>query len=72
MRAQRRLRCRNVRVGLECVGRLVQRLPPDVAVGLHHLGRHVTDLRLNHPVGQALLGQCRDRGVAPVMRNRNT
>ena len=27
-------------------------LPPSVAVGLHHLGREMSHLRLNDPVGQ--------------------
>lgn len=67
MRARRRLRCWNRRAGLQRISRLVQRLPPDVAVGLHHLGRHVTHLRLSHPVGQALLSQRRDGGMAAIM-----
>ena len=47
--------------------RFVEGLAPDVAVGLHHLRRHVPNLRLDDPVWQALLGQRRDGRVPSVV-----
>ena len=49
-------RCRRLERG--CC--LIERFAVDVAVGLHHLGRDVSDLRLDHPVRQSLLSQRRD------------
>ena len=52
---------------LEGVSGLIQRLSADVAVGLHHLGRDVSHLRVNDPIGQSLLSKRRDRGVSAVV-----
>jgi hypothetical protein len=53
---------------LERIRRVVERLPTDVAVGLHHRRRHVSDLRLDHPVRQPLFRQRRDRRVPAVVK----
>jgi hypothetical protein len=53
--------------GFERIRGLIQRLAANVAVGLHHLGRDVPDLRLDHPVWQSLFRERRNRRVSAIV-----